>query len=189
MGAEQRVVERAAADQAHARLIDMGKHEQVVDRSDQPDHGGTEQQGLDDFTAVAHQQVAPGKQQQRMKHWFELAGNAVVIRRPPTQAQHGPGGEQQQRNKNRLAEQLLEFPRTQAKGNQRWNAEQTIKQLVVNIASWQKEQRAQEQEIAEWKNPQANEIEDSIGCAIETAELHAERFNPEVDRPFWVMAI
>ncbi|MEB0226155.1 MULTISPECIES: hypothetical protein [unclassified Pseudomonas] len=55
---------------------------------------------------------------------------------------------------------------------------------MAYVASRQKKQRAQEQEIAEWKNPQANEIEDSIGRAIETAELHAERFNPEVDRPF-----
>ncbi|MDI1333355.1 hypothetical protein [Pseudomonas sp.] len=55
----------------------------------------------------------------------------------------------------------------------------------MHTSTRQEKQRAQEQEIAEWKNPEANEIEDSIGHAIETAELHAERFNPEVDRPFW----
>jgi hypothetical protein len=54
----------------------------------------------------------------------------------------------------------------------------------MQTAARQKEQRAQKQEVAEWKNPEANEIEDSIGRAVETTELHAERFNPEVDRPF-----
>ncbi|UVK99260.1 hypothetical protein [Pseudomonas sp. B21-048] len=54
----------------------------------------------------------------------------------------------------------------------------------MQTAARQKEHRTQKQEIAEWKNPEANEIEDSIGRAVETTELHAERFNPEVDRPF-----
>ncbi|MHC8369929.1 hypothetical protein ACYZT2_03720 [Pseudomonas sp. MDT1-85] len=54
----------------------------------------------------------------------------------------------------------------------------------MQAAAREKEQRTQKQKIAEWKNPEANEIEDSIGRAVETAELHAERFNPEVDRPF-----
>jgi hypothetical protein len=55
----------------------------------------------------------------------------------------------------------------------------------MQAATRQKEQGAQKQEIAERKNPEANEIEDSIGRAVETTELHAERFNPEVDRPSW----
>jgi hypothetical protein len=55
---------------------------------------------------------------------------------------------------------------------------------MVKTAPGQKEQRAQEQKIAQWKYPQADEVENSIGRAVETAELHAERFNPEVDRPF-----
>ncbi|MFJ7285533.1 hypothetical protein [Pseudomonas sp. NPDC099000] len=59
----------------------------------------------------------------------------------------------------------------------------------MQTSTRQEKQRAKEQEIADWKNPEANEIEDSIGHAIETAELHAERFNPEVDGHFWVMAI
>jgi hypothetical protein len=55
---------------------------------------------------------------------------------------------------------------------------------MVKTAPRQEKQRAQEQQITQWKNPQANEIEDSIGRTFETADLHAERFNPEVDRPF-----
>jgi hypothetical protein len=54
----------------------------------------------------------------------------------------------------------------------------------VHTSARQEEQCTQEQKIAKWKNPEANEIENSIRHTIETAELHAERFNPEVDRPF-----
>ncbi|MHC8389862.1 hypothetical protein ACYZTM_17895 [Pseudomonas sp. MDT2-39-1] len=56
----------------------------------------------------------------------------------------------------------------------------------MQTSARQEKQRTEEQEVADWKNPEADKIEDSIGHAIETAELHAERFNPEVDRPFRV---
>ncbi|MHC8392455.1 hypothetical protein ACYZT8_02110 [Pseudomonas sp. LB3P93] len=56
----------------------------------------------------------------------------------------------------------------------------------MQTSARQEKQRTEEQEVADWKNPEADEIEDSIGHAIETAELHTERFNPEVDRPFRV---
>jgi hypothetical protein len=55
---------------------------------------------------------------------------------------------------------------------------------VQKAATRQKKHRAQEQKIANGKHPQADEIENSIGRNAEATKLHAERFNPEVGRPF-----
>ncbi|MDI2593426.1 hypothetical protein NYP20_02525 [Pseudomonas sp. N3-W] len=86
-------------------------------------------------------------------------------------------------------QQHLEFSWAQTKCYQCGDAEQTVKKFVMKAAARQKKQRAQKQEIAKWEDPQANEIEDSIGGAVQRAELHAVRFNPEVVRPFSTMAI
>ncbi|MNI47244.1 hypothetical protein D3C81_1249620 [compost metagenome] len=67
MGAEQWIVERADTDQAHFRLVDQAEPVQVVGRDDQRQRRGAEQQGLNDFAAMAHQQVAANEQHQGMQ--------------------------------------------------------------------------------------------------------------------------
>ena len=103
---------------------------------------------------------------------------------PPGEAEQRPRSEQQGRDENRLAQQLLELTRAQAQCDQCRDAEQPVEQLVMKASTRQKEQRAQEQEITGGEYPQANEIENSIGRTAEAAKLHAVRFIPEVDRPF-----
>ncbi|MNN51466.1 hypothetical protein D3C81_1661020 [compost metagenome] len=67
MGTEQWIVESAYTDQTHFRLVELVEPVQVVGRDDQRHRRGAEQQGLDDFAAIAHQQVAANEQHQGMQ--------------------------------------------------------------------------------------------------------------------------
>ena len=153
MGAEQRIIEGSkATDHAHAGFKAFGECHQVTEAHYQRNHGGTEEDRLEQFVAVMQQQPAATKEHEGVQRSLEQVGVGAVFR-APEQADQGPGGEGQERERQGLAQQILEFPGAHAQQEQGRHAEQDVDNPVQHIAIADEEQSTQEQQQANRQNP------------------------------------
>ena len=104
MRTQQRVVEGATStDHAHARFEAFDERHQVAQAHHQCNYSGTEEDRLEQFVAVVQQQPAAAKQHEGIERALEQVGVGGGLG-APQQAGQGPGGEDQECERQGLAQ-------------------------------------------------------------------------------------